>query len=164
MQHSISRSGTALYLIGTQVNVRHRLVSQQGLSCVRTKTARGSQTRQVQDRRNFESLLQLKFRDLTNEITRLKREIEIDAREQVTYLVYDKRIKVMVAELTELQGKLPDYNLVVDKLNSGTERREVLAEARDLAAKNKAEAAGLEVLFSERTRRQAQIAQLEKEI
>lgn len=76
------------------------MVSQQGLSSVRTSTARGPHTRQVQDKRYFESLLQLKCRDLTNEITRLKRNVEIDAREQATYLVYDKRVKEMVAELT----------------------------------------------------------------
>lgn len=64
----------------------------------------------------------------------------------------------------ELQGKLSDYNLVVDKLNTGTERGEILAEARDLNAANKAEAIALEALFAERTRRQNQISQLEKEI
>ncbi|XP_075215013.1 intraflagellar transport protein 74 homolog [Lycorma delicatula] len=163
--HHLSGSRTALNLIGTQVNVRDRLVSQQGLSSsVRTSTARGLHTRQVQDKRYFESLLQLKCRDLTNEITRLNRQIETDTREQATFLVYDKRVKEMAAELTELQGKLSDYNLVVDKLNTGTEWGEIMAEARDLAAINKAESSALESLFAERTRRQAQIAQLEKEI
>ncbi|RZF35074.1 hypothetical protein LSTR_LSTR009666 [Laodelphax striatellus] len=162
--YPMTGSRTSLSLIGTQVNVRDRLVSQQGLSSMRTSTARGPHTRQVQDKRYFESLLQLKCRDLTNEITRLKRQIELDAREHATYLVYDKRVKEMAAELTELQGKLSDYNLVVDKLNTGTERGEILAEARDLAVANQAEAQAVEALFAERSRRQSQAAQLEKEI
>ncbi|XP_039278406.1 intraflagellar transport protein 74 homolog isoform X2 [Nilaparvata lugens] len=162
--YPMTGSRTSLSLIGSQVNVRDRLVSQQGLSSVRTATARGPHTRQVQDKRYFESLLQLKCRDLTNEVTRLKRQIEIDAREHATYLVYDKRVKEMAAELTELQGKLSDYNLVVDKLNTGTERGEIVAEARDLAVANQAEAQAVEALFAERSRRQSQVAQLEKEI
>lgn len=65
---------------------------------------------------------------------------------------------------TELQGRLSDYNLLVDKLNVGTERGEIVAETRDLAAANEVEATSLESMFAERTRRQAQVTQLEQEI
>lgn len=46
----------------------------------------------------------------------------------------------------------------------GTERGEIVAEARDLAAANEVEATSLESMFAERTRRQAQVTQLEQEI
>lgn len=66
--------------------------------------------------------------------------------------------------ILELQGSLSDYNLLVDKMNTGTERGEIMAEARDLAATNEVESSALESLFGERSRRQTQVAQLEQEI
>lgn len=82
---------------------RDRLVSQQGLSGVRTSTARGPSTRQVQDKRYFESLLQLKSRELTAEIARLRGQIDTDTRDQATFHMYDRRVKEMASQLT---GKL----------------------------------------------------------
>lgn len=52
----------------------------------------------------------------------------------------------------------------MDKVNTGMERGEILAEARDLAAANQSEANVLETIFVDRTRRQAQVNQLEQEI
>lgn len=63
-----------------------------------------------------------------------------------------------------MQGRLSDYNLLVDKVNTSTDRAEILAETKDLAAANQAEAGVLETVFTERTRRQAQVNQLEHEI
>lgn len=67
-------------------------------------------------------------------------------------------------KFVELQGRLSDYNLLVDKMNTGTDRGEVLSESRELAAMNEAEAGILETIFTERTRRQGQASQLEGEI
>ncbi|KAG8283887.1 Intraflagellar transport protein 74 [Homalodisca vitripennis] len=53
---------------------------------------------------------------------------------------------------------------MVDKVNTGTERAEIMAESRELAAVNQAEASVLETIFTDRTRRQAQVSQLEHEI
>lgn len=66
--------------------------------------------------------------------------------------------------ILELQGQLADYNLVVDKINTDTERDEVDAECRDLKEKNDQAMTQLEQLFSQRQQREAQLGQLEKEI
>jgi intraflagellar transport protein 74 len=66
--------------------------------------------------------------------------------------------------LLELQGKLADYNLVVDKVNTDTVKDEVDAECRELKEKNDEAMTELEKLFSHRQQREAQISQLEKEI
>jgi hypothetical protein len=42
----------------------------------------------------------MKIRELSQEITRLSREIDSQSREQATFLVYDKRVKEIAAELT----------------------------------------------------------------
>ncbi|KAI5710685.1 hypothetical protein M8J75_010693 [Diaphorina citri] len=118
----------------TQFSDSDRLVTQQGLSGLRTGSAlRGPGFRQVQDKRYYEGLLQLKIRDLTNEITRLKRQIELSAKEHATFLLYDKRVKEMATELTELQGKLSDYNLTMDKERKHTES---IIESMDPDLKN----------------------------
>ncbi|GLH08456.1 Intraflagellar transport protein 74 [Gryllus bimaculatus] len=101
-QSPVSRIGTAITFAGAQVSVVDRPITQQGLSGLRTGV-RGPQMRQVQDKRYFEGLLQTKIRDLSNEITRLGKDIETQQREQATFLVYDKRVKEMAAELTGLR-------------------------------------------------------------
>ncbi|XP_069681433.1 intraflagellar transport protein 74 homolog isoform X1 [Periplaneta americana] len=163
LQQPVNRISTAMSLTGAQVSVVDRPITQQGLSGLRTGT-RGPQMRQVQDKRYFEGLLQMKIRDLSQEITRLSREIDSQSREQSTFLVYDKRVKEMAAELTELQGQLADYNLVVDKVNTDTERSDVDAECSELKVQNDQTMTQLEHLFSQRQQREAQINQLEKEI
>jgi intraflagellar transport protein 74 len=66
--------------------------------------------------------------------------------------------------LLEFQGQLADYNLVVDKINTDTERDEVDAECRELKERNDQAMTQLEELFSQRQQIEAQIGQLEKEI
>ncbi|KAI5746033.1 hypothetical protein M8J76_016575 [Diaphorina citri] len=129
----------------TQFSDSDRLVTQQGLSGLRTGSAlRGPGFRQVQDKRYYEGLLQLKIRDLTNEITRLKRQIELSAKEHATFLLYDKRVKEMATELTELQGKLSDYNLTMDKVNTQTNIADIEEEYLELRAANDIETRHLE--------------------
>jgi predicted nucleic acid-binding Zn-ribbon protein len=64
----------------------------------------------------------------------------------------------------ELQGQLADYNLVVDKVNTDTEKGEVDAECKELKEQNDQAMAELEQLLSQRQQKEAQIRQLEKEI
>lgn len=56
--------------------------------------------------------------------------------EQSTFLAYEKRVKEAAAELTEQQAKLADYNLLVDKLNTDTEVREMTSFINNSARLN----------------------------
>lgn len=58
------------------------------------------------------------------QVTRLRRQIESDSRDQATYLVYDKRVKEMAAELT---GKTSITYLVHQMWNSRLSALETLA-------------------------------------
>lgn len=71
--------------------------------------------------------------ELSSELNRMRTEIAAATEEQSTFLTYDKRVKETVAELTELQTKLADYNLLVDKLNTDTEVILVQQESQELA-------------------------------
>lgn len=66
--------------------------------------------------------------------------------------------------VAELQGTLADYNLVIDKIHTGTEMKDIDAEYQALKMENDAEHLKLEQLFKERTQKQQQIHQLEEEI
>lgn len=68
------------------------------------------------------------------------------------------------SSILELQGQLADYNLVVDKVNTDTEKGEVDAECKELKELNDQATVELEQLLSQRQQKEAQIRQLEKEI
>ncbi|XP_065207394.1 intraflagellar transport protein 74 homolog [Planococcus citri] len=153
--------------LDNQVNLTDRLITQQGLSSRAKSTAtalRGPGRRQVLDKRYFEGLLQLKIRELTNEIASIRKETENSNKEREAFLIYDKQNKELAKELTELQGTLADYNLVMDRLHTGTELADIQAEYQSLKATNDAEHVKLEQLFAERTQRQQQIRQVEEDI
>ena len=118
------------------------------------------------------------MKELQGEVTKISREIEAANEEQSTFLAYDKRVKELAVELTgklellcqvyrtvykvlcfffsltESQGILADYNLMMDKLNTDTERVEIEAEAEEVRAANASEAAEIENLFAEKQQRE----------
>ena len=117
-----SRGGIGLQ---TPVQVADRPITQQGLSGIRTgatgtSSGRGPQ-RQFQDKSYFMGVLRSKMSELTSEISQMRSQINAATEEQSTFLAYDKRVKETASELTELQSKLADYNLLVDKMNTDTE-------------------------------------------
>jgi len=90
------------------MSIVDRPITQQGLSGLRSAaTGRGSgpAPRQVQDRRYFQGLLQMKCREIAGATQRLHQEMEALRLEQSTYLTYDARAKQMAQELTG--GPLP---------------------------------------------------------
>ena len=95
--------------------------------------------RQFQDKSYFMGVLRSKMGELQTEINRLRQETAAATDEQSTFLAYDKRVKELAGELTEAQGVLADYNLLVDKLNTDSERSEVTGEVADLKVQNESE-------------------------
>lgn len=151
----------------TPVRVADRPVTQQGLSGLRTGTATGSTRlpqRQYQDKSYYMGVLRAKMSEMQSEIMRLRQETEAATEEQSTFLAYDKRVKELAAELTEQQGVLADYNLLVDKLNTDSERSEITSEIAELKVQNETENKEVEALFAEKQTRVAQIEALEQEI
>lgn len=63
-----------------------------------------------------------------------------------------------------MQGRLADFNLVVDKLNTDTDRNVVEAETRELRAANERRAVDLEQAFEERRAAEERVRQAEQEI
>ncbi|XP_015520554.1 intraflagellar transport protein 74 homolog isoform X1 [Neodiprion pinetum] len=158
------RLGTGLPS-AAQVNLVDRPITQQGIAGLRPGTNRGlPMTRQVQDRRYYEGLLQLKIRELTQEIAVITRQVDSQSRERATFLHYDKRAKELAAELTELQGQLADYNIVVDKMTLDPDKNSLEMEAKSLAVKNDQTMAEIENLFAHRQQKEQELRAIEREV
>ncbi|XP_045608252.1 intraflagellar transport protein 74 homolog isoform X2 [Procambarus clarkii] len=163
MQRPGTRTGVATGKgFSTPINVVDRPITQQGLTGMKTGS-RGPQ-RQVQDKSYFMGILRTKIAELGTEVNHLTGEITFMKQEQSTFLTYDKRVKEMAQELTELQGKLADYNLLVDLINMDTERAEVDHECREMKEANQVEAENLDLLFTRKQDLESMMRQLEAEI
>lgn len=142
-----------------------RPITQHGIAGVRPGTTRGlPMTRQIQDKRYYVGLLQLKIRELSQEIATILKDIENQNKERTKLLHYDKRAKELAAELTALQGELADYNIVVDKMTSDIDKGSVGMEAKDLSLRNEHVTLEIENLFEERKMLEQTLNEMKKQL
>ncbi|KAL6259250.1 hypothetical protein P5V15_009169 [Pogonomyrmex californicus] len=166
MGSGLARSNTG-FATAKQFNVSmlDRPITQHGIAGVRPGTTRGlPMTRQIQDKRYYEGLLQLKIRELTQEIGTIMKDIEMQNKEKATFLHYDKRAKSLAAELTTLQAELADYNLVVDKMTLDVSKEEIEQETKELALMNERRMAEVERMFEQRKQMEQKLHKMEKDI
>lgn len=108
--------------------------------------------------------MQLKIRELSQEVAIIAKDIEEQNKERATYLHYDKRAKDLAAELTVLQGQLADYNIVIDKMTSDVGKDVIEQETEDLMAKNEQSLLRIEDMFEERKHLAQQLNKMEKQL
>ncbi|KAI4489863.1 hypothetical protein M0804_004045 [Polistes exclamans] len=162
---SASVSGLTRLNTGLSISALERPITQHGIAPIRPGTGRGSSmTRQVQDKRYYEGLIQLKMRELSQEMTTIVRDIDMQNKERATILHYDKRAKDLAAELTSLQGELADYNIVVDKMSLNIDKESVDQEAKELSLKNERSMVEIEEMFERRQEMEQRLRKTEKEI
>ncbi|XP_061487261.1 intraflagellar transport protein 74 homolog [Rhineura floridana] len=163
-----SRPGTRGGLIGTgvvlssQIKVADRPVTQQGLSGM--KTGMKGPQRQIMDKSYYLGVLRSKINELTTEINKLQKEIDMHNQENSVYLSYEKRAESLAGEIKEFQGQLADYNMLVDKLNTNTDMEEVMNDYNLLKAQNDREAQGIDIIFTERQAKEKHIQAVEDDI
>ncbi|CAK9821400.1 Intraflagellar transport protein 74 homolog [Anthophora retusa] len=147
------------------INIMERPITQHGIAGIRPGTGRGlSMTRQIQDKRYYIGLMQLKVRELNQEITVIIKDIEDQNKERATYLHYDKRAKDLATELTVLQGQLADYNIVVDKMTSDIGKDMIEQETQELITRNEQNSLKIENMFEERKKLTQQLNKIEKQL
>ncbi|XP_012272286.1 intraflagellar transport protein 74 homolog [Orussus abietinus] len=170
---NLMSSGTGLGRLNTglsttsqmNVNILDRPITQQGIAGIRPGTNRGlPMNRQVQDKRYYEGLVQLKIRELTQEIASISREIDSQSRDRLTLMHYDKRAKDLAAELSDLQGQLADYNIVVDKMSMDIDKEVVERDTRELRQLNDRTSSEIERMFEHRQQKEQELRNLEKSI
>ncbi|KAJ2948052.1 hypothetical protein O0L34_g9849 [Tuta absoluta] len=154
------RQPTAL----TGFSMIDRPITQQGLSGLRTGTARGFRTRQLQDKRYWEELMQVKVREMKAEIARLSEQAEAGEREKSAKKHYEKRVRELAQELTDLQGRLADYNTAIRIANGEATRQSVEEQTRELEASNQKLQEEVEQVFLEKQRKDNQLRQLREQM
>ncbi|CAB3364224.1 Hypothetical predicted protein [Cloeon dipterum] len=120
-----------------------------GLKPIGTGAA-GVSHRQVQDRSYFMGLIRSAMGELTSEISKLKGQSEEIKAEKAASQVFEKRVRELAEELTGLQEQLSDYNLLVDRLNTGAEVSDVNLEIADVAHESEKISKEVESLFAKK--------------
>ncbi|KAK5978089.1 hypothetical protein GCK32_013224, partial [Trichostrongylus colubriformis] len=149
----------------TALNPPNRPVTQQGLSGGRAVSRLGTGSmRQVHDKSYYMGLLRSKINQISTEIARLEEVYQKGQRDRVELDAYERRAKESAMEVKELQRKLLNYNMLVDRMHSNHEVGDLEAEAR--RAKESADEleATVQELFHERQAREHEIEELEAEI
>ncbi|XP_026738896.1 intraflagellar transport protein 74 homolog [Trichoplusia ni] len=155
-----SRQPTAM----TGFSMIDRPITQQGISGLRTGTARGFRTRQLQDKRYWEELMQVKVREMKAEIARLSEQADAGERERSAKKHYEKRVRELALELTDLQGRLADYNTAIRIANGEASKQSVEEQTRDLEASNQKMQEEVEQVFMEKQRKENQLRQLREQM
>ncbi|KAL4716826.1 hypothetical protein ACJJTC_012637 [Scirpophaga incertulas] len=154
------RQSTAM----TGFSMIDRPITQQGISGLRTGTARGFRTRQLQDKRYWEEVMQVKIREMKAEITRLNEQADAGEREKSAKKHYEKRVKELAKELTDLQGRLADYNTAIRIVNREATIQSVQEQTRELELTNRKLQEEVEQVFLEKQRKENQLRQLREQM
>ncbi|XP_006269048.1 intraflagellar transport protein 74 homolog isoform X1 [Alligator mississippiensis] len=149
-------------VLSSQIKVADRPVTQQGLSGM--KTGMKGPQRQIMDKSYYLGLLRSKISELTTEINKLQKEIEMYNQENSVYLSYEKRAEALAGEIKEFQGQLADYNMLVDKLNTNTDMEEVMNDYNTLKTQNDLESQSMDIIFTERQAKEKLIQGVEEDI
>nr|CAB3255403.1 intraflagellar transport protein 74 homolog [Phallusia mammillata] len=137
-------------------------MTQQGLSGMKTAN-KGSQ-RQIQDRTFWLGEIRSKSTAITSEIRRVEADMVRNQEESNTFLMFEKRAETLASEISEIQGELHDYNMLIDRMNMNQELPDIVDDLNALKVKNDREADSLERIFEQKETKETQIEQLEKEI
>ncbi|XP_029462265.1 intraflagellar transport protein 74 homolog [Rhinatrema bivittatum] len=149
-------------VLSAQIKVADRPVTQQGLSGM--KTGMKGPQRQIMDKSYYLGLLRSKVSELTTEMNKLRKEIDMYNQENSVYLSYEKRAESLAVEIKEHQGQLADYNMLVDKLNTNTDMEEVMNDYNMLKSQNDREAQSMDIIFTERQAKEDLIRAVEEDI
>lgn len=94
----------------------------------------------------------------------ISKEIEDQKKERATFMHYDNRAKELATELTELQGRLADYNIIMDKVASNIDKDMMEEEVKELKSANDETSAEIDRLYEQRRHMEEQLRDMEKSI
>ena len=168
------RTGQALSGPGTQaaqgvalnvsVNVTDRPMTGQGVMGMRTSAGNRPEGRLVEDHGHFVGLLRKKMRDITQETSRLRGEIDEQSKNSNQTAQLERKYDTLLKNKEALEGQLADYNLAMDKTRTSTDPEDVQALAMHMAEKNRQTGQELDRVFMQRKQRENDMAQIEDQI
>jgi len=144
------------------IQITDRPVTQQGIGGMRTGTA--GPGRQVQDRSFYTGLIRGKVGDITDELAKLKGEIEGSEKDSSTYALLERKYESLIKVVRTLEGELADYNLAMDKARSSQDPMEIQHYCSQLKEKNQNDAHQVDRIFEQRQQCEGAIKEMEVEI
>lgn len=149
--------------LDTNVEVAERPVTQQGMVGLKPGKPLGP-SRQVYDKSFFLSELRQKYQELTSVVEEMTNEINEFEMNTSTLAVLQKREGECKNAVKELQGKLADLNIILDKAGTDTHPEEIQSEYLKLKGKNDIERKRLNAIFTERSNMEQRIVEAEAQI
>ena len=146
----------------TNVNVINRPVTNHGVSGI-TATSQGPK-RKIYDKSYYLNLLKSKNTELSSEITKFKKEIDVINKDNQTYLTLERKYDLLINDVRQLEGELADYNLAQDKFRAGTKTDDILALYHHIRLQNEKRKNQLDELFLERKEMENDISEIERQI
>jgi len=164
LRSSAGSTGTNYGGVGMKANisVADRPVTQHGVGGIRIGTA--GPRRQVQDASYFVGLLRNRTSEISSEIKKLKKETERFKSENSSYMKYERQYEDLIKLVRNLEGKLADFNLSMDKARDSTDPEDVRAYQQQLAHRNQQEKKHIDAIFLERQRCEREIAEYDERL
>jgi len=160
-QGPINTSGIGM---NASMNILDRPTTQQGLAGGRPGTGAQGPARQVQDHSYYLQLLHAKQADITKEIAKLKENMEKTAQDNAAYSTLEKKYEQLTNDMRALQGKLADYNLLLDRQRVNKEARDIAQECNQLKQANAAETQRVDDVFNHRVHLEGQARSIEEQL
>ena len=101
------------------INITDRPTTTQGMKGMRATTA--GPGRMVQDSTYFIGVIRGKVNAITEEISRLDKEIEEHTRDQSQSMSMQRKAEELDTEVRNLEGTLADYNIAMDRQRQGSD-------------------------------------------
>jgi intraflagellar transport protein 74 len=151
--------------LNATVNVADRPMTGQGVMGMKTSAGRPEGGgRLVEDHSHFVGLLRKKMRDITQETTRLRTEMDEQNKNNSQTAQLERKYETLLKNKEALEGQLADYNLAMDKTRTSTDPEDVQALAMHMSEKNRQTGQELDRVFMQRKQRENDIGQIEEQI
>ena len=146
----------------TNVNIVNRPVTNHGVMGI-TATSQGPK-RKIYDKSYYLNLLKSKNTELSTEVSKFKKEIDVINKDNSTYLTLERKYDLLINDVRQLEGELADYNLAQDKFRAGTKTDDILALYHHIRLQNEKRKNQLDELFLERKEMENDISEIERQI
>merc|ERR1719253_1201959 len=163
---SRTRQGTAAQqpVLGvgalTEVKVAERPMTTQGLGM---KTGSVGPKRQVYDKTYYMLELRKRISALSEEVTKINKEINDVAQDKELYQNLEKRYETLVKTVRSLEGDLADHNLATDKLRTDTQPEEVHHMYLIMKQQNEQQRNDVDQIFLEKRSHEEEIQRMQTE-
>ncbi|CAD6194445.1 unnamed protein product [Caenorhabditis auriculariae] len=139
--------------------------TQQGIAGLRAPTRMGTgSTRQVFDKTYYIGLLRSKINQLNVEIARLSEQKQIGDKDRAELSAYEARAQASALEIRDLQGRLIDLNVIIDRMHVNADMSDIELEARKMKEKADEMEADVQELVNERLAKEKEAEQLHAQI